>query len=355
VVNKVSIELDGVSLEVQAGITVKKALEFNGYKVSKYPEPASLFTPCETGGCWSCAVEVNGQPQRACVTSVSDGQNIKTVLPDNYVPRRIVTGFSGHAVGGVGTPWWLKSGGGYIETACFAAGCNFRCPQCQNWDITYQSQGKPLSPREAAERMTEARDKFGVDRMAISGGESTLNRRWLLEYVRELKQLNSDAKARIHVDTNGSILTKDYIDELVEAGMTDVGPDLKGFHLESFMRITGMEDQDLAERYHSTAWEAVRYLIEEYKDRVFIGVGIPYNRKLISVQEIGMMGEKLSKIDPELQVCVLDYRPEFKKLNLVKPSYDEMVEIHEVLSGKGLKTVVCQTKYGHIGPSPDIA
>jgi pyruvate formate lyase activating enzyme len=91
VVNKVSIELDGVSLEVQAGITVKKALEFNGYKVSKYPEPASLFTPCETGGCWSCAVEVNGQPQRACVTSVSDGQNIKTVLPDNYVPRRIVT------------------------------------------------------------------------------------------------------------------------------------------------------------------------------------------------------------------------------------------------------------------------
>ena len=350
-VNKVSIELDGVSLEVQAGITVKKALEFNGYRVSKYPEPASLFTPCETGGCWSCAVEVNGQPQRACVTSVSDGQIIKTVLPDNYVPRRIATGFSGHAVGGVGTPWWLKSGGGYIETACFAAGCNFRCPQCQNWDITYQSQGRPLSPREAAERMTEARDKFAVDRMAISGGESTLNRRWLLEYVRELKQLNSDPKARIHVDTNASILTKDYIDELVEAGMTDVGPDLKGLNLESFMRITGIEDQDLAERYHSTAWEAVIYLTEEYKGRVFTGVGIPYNRKLISVQEIGMMGEKLSKIDPELQVCVLDYRPEFERLNLVKPSYAEMVEIHRVLSGKGLKTVVCQTKYGHIGPS----
>jgi pyruvate formate lyase activating enzyme len=198
--------------------------------------------------------------------------------------------------------------------------------------------------------MTEARGKFEVDRMAISGGESTLNRRWLLEYVRELKTLNSDSNARIHVDTNGSILTKDYIDELVEAGMTDVGPDLKGFHLQSFIRITGIKDQDLARRYHSTAWEAVRYLIEAYKDRVFTGVGIPYNRKLISIKEIEMMGEKLCQIDPELQVCVLDYRPEFKKMNLVKPSYEEMVEIHRVLSEKGLKTVVCQTKYGHIGP-----
>jgi pyruvate formate lyase activating enzyme len=350
VVNKVSIELDGNRLKVQAGITVKKVLELNDYTVSKYPEPECLFTPCETGGCWSCAVEVDGQPQRACLTIVSDGMSIKTVLPDDYVPRRIVTGFSGHQVGGVGTPWWLKSGGNYIETACFAAGCNFRCPQCQNWDITYQRQGKPMSPREAAERMTEARYKFGVDRMAISGGESTLNKSWLLEYVKELNKLNSDTKARIHVDTNGSILTKDYIDELVEAGMTDVGPDLKGLHLESFMRITGMKDQDLAERYQHTAWEAVRYLIEEYKDRVFTGVGIPYNRKLISVQEIGMMGDRLSKIDSELQVCVLDYRPEFKKQDLLRPSYDEMVEIHRVLSKKGLKTVVCQTNYGHIGP-----
>jgi pyruvate formate lyase activating enzyme len=347
----VSITLDGKGLQVQAGITVKKALELGGYKVSKYPEPASLFTPCETGGCWSCAVEVDGQPQRACVTSVGDGMNIRTVLPDSYLPRRILTGFSGHQVGGVGTPWRLKSGGAYIEVACFAAGCNLRCPQCQNWDITYQSQGNPMFPREAAERMTEARHKFAVHRMAISGGESTLNRKWLLEYIKELKKLNSDANARIHVDTNGSILTKDYIDELVEAGMTDVGADLKGFHLESFIRITGIRDKELAEIYHRTAWEAVRYLIKSYKERVFTGVGIPYNRKLISIQEIGMMGEKLHQIDPELQVCVLDYRPEFKRQDLIKPSYKEMVEIHRVLSGRGLKTVICQTEYGHIGPS----
>ena len=348
--NKVSIELDGGSLEVQAGITVKKLMALSGYKIAKYPEHGSLFTPCETGGCWSCAVEINGEPKPACSTTVSHGLTINTHLPEHYIPKRIITGFSGHPVGGVGTPWGMKNKPGYIETACFAAGCNFRCPQCQNWDITYMGSGNVWAPKEAAKRMTAARKQFSVDRMAISGGESTLNRKWLLDYVRELKKLNPDPSARVHVDTNGSILTKDYIDELVEAGMTDVGPDLKGLYLESFVRITGVKDQKLAERYNTTAWNAVRYLIEKYKDRVFTGVGIPYNRKLISIQELGVMGEKLSEIDPEIQVCVLDYRPEFKRLDLVKPSYEEMVEVHRVLSGKGLKTVICQTKHGHIGP-----
>ena len=348
--NKVSIELDGGSLEVKAGITVKKVMELSGYRITKFPERDSLFTPCETGGCWSCAVEVNGEPKPACSTTVSHGLTIKTRLPEQYIPMRIITGFSGHPVGGVGTPWGMKSKPGYIETACFAAGCNFRCPQCQNWDIAYMGSGKAFTPLEAAKRMTAARQNFSVDRMAISGGESTLNRRWLLDYVSKLKELNPDPNARIHVDTNGSILTRDYIDELVEAGMTDVGPDLKGFYLESFVRITGVKDQKLAERYHTTAWNAVRYLIDKYKDKVFTGVGIPYNRKLISVQELGVMGEKLSEIDPDIQVCVLDYRPEFKRLDLVKPSYEEMVEVHRVLSGKGLRTVICQTEHGHIGP-----
>ena len=152
------------------------------------------------------------------------------------------------------------------------------------------------------------------------------------------------------MDTNGSILTEDYIDELVEAGMTDVGPDLKGFNLDTFVRITRVEDQRLAERYRDTAWNAVKYLVDKYKERVFTGVGIPYNKKLVSLQEIGLMGEKLSEIDPELQVCVLDYRPEFKRMDLVKPSYAQMLEVYNILREKGLRTVTCQTEYGHIGP-----
>jgi pyruvate formate lyase activating enzyme len=198
--------------------------------------------------------------------------------------------------------------------------------------------------------MAAARKEFGVDRMAISGGESTLNRAWLIGYVKALKNLNPDADAGIHIDTNGSILTKDYIDELVDAGMTDVGIDLKGFTTETFMRITAVKEKGLAELYLSTAWKAVGYLVERYKNKIFTGVGIPYNAKLISLNEIGLIGKKLYEIDPKIQVCVLDYRPEFERLDLQRPSYGEMFEVHDVLIGTGLKTVICQTDRGHIGP-----
>jgi len=198
--------------------------------------------------------------------------------------------------------------------------------------------------------MTLTRAKYGVNRMAISGGECTLNRRWLIQYLKALRELNQDKDARFHVDTNGSLLTKDYIDELVEVGMTDIGIDLKGLKVETFMGITGLEDEELAENYKENAWEAIQYLTENYRDKVFMGVGIPYNKSLISLEEIEEMGKRIAKIDPEIQVCPLDYRPEFKRQDIVKPDYQEMKGVYEVLKDVRLKTVVCQTEWGYIGP-----
>jgi pyruvate formate lyase activating enzyme len=347
---EITIQIDDESLKVPSGVTVKKALQLSGCKVTKFPKKEALFVPCEVGGCWSCAVFIDGEPKPACKTLVRDGLHINTSIPEKYPPNRIIHGFTGHPVGGVGTPWRLKHVNTYIEVACFGAGCNFLCPQCQNWDITYNGKSRPMTPSEAARKMTAARQTFGVDRMAISGGESTLNRAWLIRYVNALKRLNPDKDAGIHIDTNGSILTKDYIDELIDVGMTDIGIDLKGCTTETFMRITAVKEKELAELYLSTAWKAVRYLAECYKDKIFTGVGIPYNAKLISLEEIGLMGKKLFEIDPMIQVCALDYRPEFERLYLQRPSYDEMAEVHNVLKDAGLKTVICQTHRGHIGP-----
>lgn len=41
---------------------------------------------------------------------------------------------------------------------------------------------------------------------------------------------NDDPKGRLHLDTNASLLTKDYIDELIEAGITDIGIQLVLVH-----------------------------------------------------------------------------------------------------------------------------
>ncbi|MDI6719863.1 MAG: radical SAM protein [Methanomicrobiales archaeon] len=347
---QVAIRVDGDRVSVPERITVKRALELLGYSFGSMPAEGDLFAPCGVGGCWSCAVLIDGELRQSCVTTVRERMEIMTRVPPSLPPRRSVHGWMGHAVGGVGTPWHLKSPAGFIEAAVFACGCNLRCPQCQNWRMAYSGVLPPLTAEEAATRMTLARRYYGVDRMAVSGGESTLNRSWLLSYVRHLKSMNPDGRARIHVDTNATILTEDYIDALVDAGMTDIGPDLKGLTAETFVRITGIGDPDLAERYRRMAWSAVEYLVRRYRDEVFVGVGIPYNPALISKDEVAAMGERLCRLDPGLQVCVLDYRPEFRRLDLVRPTRSRMREIREILHGTGLKTVLCQTASGYIGP-----
>jgi pyruvate formate lyase activating enzyme len=74
----------------------------------------------------------------------------------------------------------------------WAAGCNLRCPQCQNYATTYDGVGGAVTPQEAALLVTRARGRYGVDRMAVSGGEATLNRPWLVGFFQALKALNPD-------------------------------------------------------------------------------------------------------------------------------------------------------------------
>ncbi|MDD1660663.1 MAG: 2Fe-2S iron-sulfur cluster-binding protein [Methanomicrobiales archaeon] len=344
------LTVNGEPVEVPVGVTVQQALESLGHTFGRFPGDGDHFAPCGTGGCFACAVVIGGVLQRSCVTPVREGMEIRTEIPQGTVPLRAVTGWTGHGVGGVGTPWQLQGSRPLIEAAVFACGCNLRCPQCQNWTVTYRGNERPETPREAAVRMTMERRRLGVSRMAISGGECTLNRPWLTRYLQELVQLNPDPAARLHVDTNATILTPDYVDDLVAAGMTDIGPDLKGYRPETFMAITGVADPDLAARYLRTSWEAVRYLADRYSGQIFLGVGIPYHPLLISREEIALAGDALCRIDPAIQVTVLDYRPAFRRRDLPRPGVQEMEEIRRLLTGTGLRTVICQTAHGPVGP-----
>jgi pyruvate formate lyase activating enzyme len=357
----VRIMVNHEKYSVPARISVLKALESIGFTSFIYKEgelsATEILAPCRTGGCWSCAVIINGDLKPSCVTPVEEGMEIITDRDtiEKKEPKRVVSGFQGHAVGGVGTPYWIKPrtlglGFRFIEVACFSHGCILRCPTCQNWEITYSAVEEPLSPAEAARIMSYERRRYGVNRMAISGGESTLNRKWLLEYLKELKSLNGDEKARLHVDTNAVALTEDYIDALYLAGATDIGADVKGLKLDTFIEITGIKGRELAKKLLDTEWKAIKYLTENYSDKMFVGIGVPYNEALISADEIYKIGERIAGWSPDVQVCALDYRPMFRRMDIRKPSYEEMLKIKEVLEESGLRCVICQTEFGRIGP-----
>ncbi len=193
---KITITVDGTPIQVHERITVKKALESIGITFGKYAGNGKIFSPCEVGGCYSCSVIVNGEAKRTCIIPIKEGIEIQTTLPEGSTPLRIIHGPEAHMVGGKATPWWLK-GDHYVEVAIWAAGCCYTCPQCQNYHVTYDGRSKPLSPEEAAKLVTSCRRRYDVDRMAISGGEPTLNRKWLIQYFKELGRLNARAQTSI--------------------------------------------------------------------------------------------------------------------------------------------------------------
>ncbi|MBS7660189.1 MAG: radical SAM protein [Candidatus Bathyarchaeia archaeon] len=345
----ISITVDGIQHSVPERITIKEAMKLCGYEVGIYPNEGKVAAPCSTGGCWACMVIADGEAVRACVTGVRDNMDIITDVSQK-TPLRIIHGPEPHSVGGKATPWFEGRGVKYIEVAIWAAGCNLKCGSCQNYSVTYDNSSQAMSPIEAARNVTYYRRIYGVNGMAISGGEPTINKRWLIEYFRELKRLNPDKNARLHLDSNGTLLTPSYIDDLVDAGVNNIGVEPKGIRLETFMNITGINDKSLAERYLKTSWEAAKYLIDNYRDVVYIGIGIPYNPAFMSFEELAEIGDRIVSMDSEIQVCVLDYFPTFRRREIKRPSYKEMLKVKEILNGLGLKYVIVQTVYGHIGP-----
>lgn len=362
----VTISVDNQPVSVPGGTTIKAALESLGYGFSRYPSNEAIFTPCQTGGCYACSVLVDGELVPSCHTAVKSNQEIQIEISHKSKPLRIVGWYQTHAVGGVGTPWSRKavsnSGNLFAEVACFSAGCNLRCRTCQNFDVTYNSRSRPVTPEDAAKQLTLLRQRTKLNRMAISGGEPTLNRPWLLQFFETLRSINPEG-TRLHLDTNATILTQDYIDDLVRVGVTDIGPDLKAVSLTTFQTITGIKDKDLAKMYMNTEWAAIKHIIDHYyPESVFVGVGLPFNPAFYPSEEVmwaelSEWSDRMIRLDNRVQVTILDYRPEFRRHDIQRPAPEMMRNVKEFLEGTGLQTVTAQTMRGHLPPkksAPDL-
>jgi pyruvate formate lyase activating enzyme len=195
-----------------------------------------------------------------------------------------------------------------------------------------------MTPGETAARLNlDPKSDYWV---GISGGEPTLNRRWLLETIREIQRLAPDI--RIQLDTNGSLLTFDYIDELVESGVTDISPDLKAKRLDTFMQASGVSSEKAACLYLETSWQAVRYLNDTYAGRVFMAVSVPCHPRLHSLSELEEIAQTLVSINPEIPVTVIEYQPAFRLRDWPFIGPKPMEQVLDVFKSTGLNKVILQ-------------
>jgi pyruvate formate lyase activating enzyme len=110
---------------------------------------------------------------------------------------------------------------GRIASVFFLAGCNFRCPFCQNQSLVEERLFPArISEDEALECLK--RKNHLIDGVEITGGEPLANSEGLIEFLEKVKGMGLYVK----IDTNGYEERK--LEEMLKRGIVDyVAMDIK--------------------------------------------------------------------------------------------------------------------------------
>ena len=107
-----------------------------------------------------------------------------------------------------------------IASIIFLAGCNFRCPYCQNPSLVNGYEGLPTIPERAVLEFLRDRLKW-LDGVCITGGEPTLHED-LSRFISKVKKEGLLVK----LDTNGS--NPGMLEGLLGEGLLDyIAMDIK--------------------------------------------------------------------------------------------------------------------------------
>ncbi len=102
---------------------------------------------------------------------------------------------------------------GNVSLVVFFAGCNFRCPYCQNSGLIPLDSGEMLGPEYLRKRLEK--EKNLLDSIVLSGGEPLLQP----EGIRMACRLAKEIGLKVMLNTNGS--RPNVIGELLNDGLID--------------------------------------------------------------------------------------------------------------------------------------
>jgi pyruvate formate lyase activating enzyme len=145
----------------------------------------------------------------------------------------------------------------------FLAGCNFRCPYCQNPDLIERPGDMEDIPEGDVLELLRSRRKW-IDGVCISGGEPCLHR-GLAGFIRKVKGEGFLVK----LDTNGS--RPSMLGELLKEGLLDyVAMDIKA-PIEDYGRVArvGVEKESIRRSAEMIMKSGVEY---EFRTTVVPGL-----------------------------------------------------------------------------------
>jgi len=155
---------------------------------------------------------------------------------------------------------------GFIASTIFVAGCNFRCPYCQNPDLILRPESLASIPVDFFLAYLDAR-KGWLEGICVSGGEPLLD-----PGLEELLAVIKERNLLLKIDTNGSF--PDRLEGLIRAKLVD---------------SLAMDIKAPLERYAEVARAKVDPADIERSVRLVRDSGIPYVFRTTVVP--GLVGE----------------------------------------------------------------
>ena len=192
------------------------------------------------------------------------------------------------------------------------AGCNFRCRSC--FSSARDVIGQPMSVDDVVQLLDRSCDCYQVcpQKIKITGGEPTLNKEFLTMLVHALRERGY---RELLLSTNGSLLDREYVTDLKEAGLTEVALDIKAYTDSIHQWYTGMSNQTVLMAAQNLWACELEFHVET--------VLIP---GFVDCAEIDRIAAFLARIDPGIRYQITKFGAEYAREKISRRPSDKEVQ-----------------------------
>jgi len=204
---------------------------------------------------------------------------------------------------------------GKIVSVVFTAGCNFRCPFCQNPELVLNPNSLPSIGADEVISHLVSKKKW-LDGLSITGGEPMIHQA-IFDFISEVKRKDF----LVEIETNGTNpqMLKDLIaDKLIDYVALDIKAPLVW---EKYKRAAGINDEDLFKKVK----ESIGVLLElkldiAYELRTTVVPGLIEEEDILTIAR-QIKGAKRYVLQQFLPRITLD-----KQYERLKPYSKEVLE-----------------------------